>query len=386
MSTTIKGNAVPTPHRDPNKTYVSDRNVQNLEKLGVKGDELTAAKRGDEILDNTGSMPGTPSADGNLHLFELDRLDEPQNKAALFPSEANAVPTIHKLFEIPDSAPVTLAPLETLTYRLDRKLVSPAVTSVKIADLATPELQTAAKRVQLVKNSDSDASTITRDDIQWALQPANVGPFTGPTVNYLQQILGLFHDDQFAEKVIGVLPPNVQARELVSGSGVKVSVEARVGFHTSRPYPDDGRSYRWAPAIAGQSISIEAPVGYKVFVKTVANGLGASDPGNAEAVVDGNGGKQNALVNANLIAGQTSLWVQIFDPVGAMVKNVRVGIPKVDLASNTFGPGMTSGRRVQEWQDTAGNVVNHRANGDNGIPGYSLDGHPHLFAREAILT
>lgn len=386
MSNTIKGNQVPTPHRDPNKNYVTDRNVQNLEKLGVKGDELAAAKRGDEILDTSGSMPGQPAHDGHLHLFELDRLDEPQNKAVLFPNEANAVGAVHKLFEIPDTTPATLAPLETLNYKLDRRLTNPAVTSVRIQDLATPELQTAARRVQLVKNGDNDPNTISRDDIQWALQPANVGPFTGGTVNQLQQILGLFHDDQFSEKVIGVLPPNVQRRELLSSNGVKVSVDTNVGFHTWRPGRDDGRSYRWTPAISGQSLNIEAPVGYKVFVKTVAAGLGSADPGNAEAVIDGNGGAQKALDKANLIGGNTSVWVQIFDPVGAMVKNVRVGIPKLELPAMKMDPGLQSGRRVEEWQDTAGNVVNHKANGDNGIPGYSLDGHPHLFAREAVVT
>ena len=45
-----------------------------------------------------------------------------------------------------------------------------------------------------------------------------------------------------------------------------------------------------------------------------------------------------------------------------------------------------NGRRVQEWQDPAGNKIDHKANGDNGIPGYSIDGHPHLFAREAIIV
>jgi hypothetical protein len=50
----------------------------------------------------------------------------------------------------------------------------------------------------------------------------------------------------------------------------KVTVDAQVGFHTWRPYPDDGRNYRWTPALGRQGLSVEAPVGYKVFVKTVA--------------------------------------------------------------------------------------------------------------------
>ncbi|MBL8952990.1 MAG: hypothetical protein JNK82_19590 [Myxococcaceae bacterium] len=382
MTVTVRGNAPVSPHRDATKTYVTDRNVANLAKLGIGGDTLTMAKRGDELLDPA-AVGGTPRPDGTLHLFELDRLDKPANKAALFPNEAGAVSTVHQLFEVPDATQATLAPLDTLAYKLERTLTHAAVTNVQISSLATPEMRTAAQRVQLVKNSDADASTVTREDVQWALSPANVGAFTGQTRAELEKVLAVFHDDLYAEKVIGVLPPATQKRPIVEASGVKVSVDTRIGFRTGRPHPDNGRSYTWRPEVAERFISVEAPVGYKVFVKTVATaGAGAQ---NQEAVIDGNGASQRALIEPSLFDGATSVWVQIHDPIGALVRNVRVALPKHELpAMNT--PAGLSGRRVEEWRDLAGTVIPHKANGDHGIAGYSLDGHPHLFAREAVVV
>ncbi len=380
MTTTVRGNAPVSPHRDASKFYVSDRNLQNLARLGIGGDTLTAAKRGDEVLDPVGSLPGATAVDGVLKLYELDRLDKPANRAVLFPNEAAAVPAVHKLFEIPDATPAALAPLETLAYKLERTLTSPAVTTLPIAPLATPELRLAAQRVQLVKNSDADATTISREDIQWALSPANVGAFTGQTKAQLEQLQAMFHDDLYTEKVVGVLPPNVQKRSIVDVSGVKVSVDTRIGFHTGRSYPDDGRHYRWNPDVAERAINVEAPVGYKVFVKSVAT---AGDGRfNQEAVIDGNGGSQRAFAEPTLFDGATSVWVQVFDPIGAMVRNVRVQLPKLDLPPMNAPAGL-SGRRVEEWRDGAGAVI---PKNDARLNPYSLDGHPHLFSYDAVVV
>ncbi|MBK7862124.1 MAG: hypothetical protein IPJ65_26615 [Archangiaceae bacterium] len=383
MSNTLRGSAVVTAHRDPNKTYVSDRNLANLAKLGVEGDALTVARRGDEILDPAGSMPGTPKADGTLYLYELDRLDKPQNQAVLFPNERAAVPAVHALFEVPDSGPVAIAPLQNLDYRLERTLTNPAVTQANIPSLPTPEQQTAARRLQLVKNGDGNADTISRDDITWGLDPANIGAFTGYTVDALKAIAATFHDDLYAEKVIGVLPPAWQSRELVSASGVKVTVNAGVGFHTQSLRNQGRASYRWSPVMTRQAITVEAPVGYKVFAKVMTTDPAKADPGLAEAVIEGNGAAQEAFTNNALLSGNASVWIQITDPVGAMVRNVRVALPATALPPQQIDAGL-AGRKVDVWKDTSGAVIDPQANGDKGILGYSLDGHPHLFARGAI--
>jgi hypothetical protein len=373
-STTLRGSSLPSsPHRTADKLYVNDRSVGILTQLRVPADVLTVAKRGDEILDRTTSTGEAPSPEGRLTLGELDRLDKAENKAVLFPNEAASIGAVHKLFEVPASTPVALPPVKTLAYKLERQLVAPAVTMARIADLPA-HLQVAAKRLQLVKDGDTDAATIQATDIEWARQGANTGRFTQQTMNELGEIYSRFHGDQYAEKVVGILPAAEQKQLLADVGPVKVSISTRLGFRTqstNRYHPP----YAWTPQLASRALNVEVPTGYTAFVKATGQ-VGTSVQFEEHVVKPGDAALQLAALAAN---GRT-LWIQVFDANGAIVQNARYDLPVTQLETFQLAPELAR-RQVNEWRDPSGNVFMN-----NQVGGYSLDGHDHLFAARQINT
>lgn len=378
MTRIVRGANLPaSPHRDPNKDYVDDRSVGNLARLGLDAATVAVAKRGDEILDPTGSIPtDPPAADGRLTISELDRLDRPPNRAALFPDEQAAVPAVHRLFEVPGETHVQIVPVATLRYALERRLVEGAMTMLPIANLPH-ELQEFARRVQLVKNGDRDAATIERDDIRWAQEAANRGAFTAETHAGLTRIMARFHDDIYAEKVVGTLPPAVQRQTLFQDGGVQVSLASTITLSIAGR-AGNNPPYRLTPLLQARSIAVEAPAGTKMFLKSTSQVAGRV--GFFEAVVDGNGQTQRIDVPAELMSNNDHhLWIQVFDARAGLVTNARINVP-VSQLENFVVPPETQGRKVDEWRDLNGQVIDHRP----GISGYN--NYPHLFAREQIVT
>lgn len=182
------GNQIPSPHVKANATYLTARRVDTLAKVGaLSGVALELASRVDGIIANQ-------PADGRFSIEELLQIEKPGFVETLFPEEKAALPKVWSMLETIRSVPanVTLPALATLEA-ID--LSTPAGAPIKpaeldIATLGNPTLIAAAKRLQLTKNADGDASSVAEVDLDAAI--ATPGPYTPDEIDAFKKIKELF--------------------------------------------------------------------------------------------------------------------------------------------------------------------------------------------------
>ncbi len=169
--TTIKGSDIPSAYVDPNKSYMIQRNIANLNTVGALDSvEAPLAKRIDGIIAN---MP----ADGNLNLAELVRMENPTINASLFPQEKAALPKLWKLVEAPDSNDTLYGPKDNFGTVDDSLPPSAAVPPASLLISSLPaDQQDPATRLQNLYNSDGNTATVTLADLAQGI--ANPGAFT----------------------------------------------------------------------------------------------------------------------------------------------------------------------------------------------------------------
>jgi hypothetical protein len=190
--TTIKGSDIPSAYVDPNKSYMIQRNIANLNTVGaLDAVEAPLAKRIDGIIAN---MP----ADGLLNLAELVRMENPTINASLFPQEKAALPKLWKLVEAPDSQDAVFGPKDNFGS-LDQSLqpaaaVMPA--TLAISSLSA-ELQDPATRLQNLYNSDGNTATVSYADLTSGI--ANPSPFTQAEVTAFGTIQAVFRTQAVAQ-------------------------------------------------------------------------------------------------------------------------------------------------------------------------------------------
>ena len=195
--TTIKGSDIPSAFVDPNKYYILQRNIANLNTVGALDMvEAPLAKRIDGIIAN---MP----ADGLINLAELVRMESPAIHGSLFPQEQAALPKLWKLFEAPDANDAMTGPRDNFGV-VDASLppaaaVPPA--SIAIATLST-DLQAPASRLENLYDSDSNATTVTLADL--ANGVANPAAFTQAEITAFGTIQAVFRTQAVAQSSIQI--------------------------------------------------------------------------------------------------------------------------------------------------------------------------------------
>jgi hypothetical protein len=191
--TLIKGSDIPSQYVSANKYYMISRSIEILTKVGALDQAQTdLAKRVDGIIAN---MP----ANGSMQLAELVRMEDPSIFGSLFPAEKTALPKLWKLAEAPDSN--TLVAGQRDSFGMVDSSLPPAAAvppaNLAINTLATPELQTAATRLQNVYNSDNSATTVTLADLAQGV--ANPASFTPAEITAFGTIQAVFREKAVAQ-------------------------------------------------------------------------------------------------------------------------------------------------------------------------------------------
>ena len=211
--TTIQGSDIPSAYVDPNKSYIIQRNIANLNTVGaLDAVEGPLAKRIDGIIAN---MP----ADGELNLAELVRMENPTINASLFPQEKAALPKLWKLVEAPSTNDTLYGPKDNFGSVDDSLPPAAAVppSSLLITSLSA-ELQDPATRLQNLYNSDGNTATVTLSDL--AMGVANPAAFTPTEVTAFGTIQGVFRTQAVATSQSNIV--------LSPGPGI-VNVSATLG-------------------------------------------------------------------------------------------------------------------------------------------------------------
>src|SRR5262245_51832593 len=92
--TSIPGSSIPSAYVDPNLDYLIARRIGSLQQVGLSSVAISVALRVDGIIAN---MP----TDGQLHVAELVKMEQPDLFASLFPDEQAALPLLWHVLEEP---------------------------------------------------------------------------------------------------------------------------------------------------------------------------------------------------------------------------------------------------------------------------------------------
>lgn len=187
LITRAQGATIASPNVDKTKTYLSVRSIEPLETLGALPGALgSLARRVDGVI---GSKP----ADGRFSITEILRMEQPSYIRTLFPDERAALPALWALLETTplDPTPISVASLPTFS---PVDVSTPATMPIKPPklDIATlpGALQMDARRLEMVVNSDGDASTITEVDLDDPLNDPD--PWTADEIDSFKAIKQLF--------------------------------------------------------------------------------------------------------------------------------------------------------------------------------------------------
>jgi hypothetical protein len=190
--TTIKGSDIPSAYVSTSSSYVIARQIDSLENAGALDMvETRLAKRIDGIIAN---MP----QDGKLHLAELVRMEDPSIFGSLFSDEKAALPRLWVKVEAPSTNHLVVGPDVGFGIVDTASPPGPAVppSSLDITTLPTPDMQSAATRLQNIYNADSDATTVQMADLNNGI--SNPGAFTQAEVNAFGTINALFREKAVA--------------------------------------------------------------------------------------------------------------------------------------------------------------------------------------------
>jgi hypothetical protein len=184
----VKGSTLGSAYAKPSSTYLTVRTVSLLEQVNaLSEDVMKLADRVDGIIANQ-------PPDGRVSVQELVKIEQPGFIETLFPAEKAALPKLWALMETSNAAPKNpsaVAALPTIQVQDTSKAAGTlsAPTFLAINELPS-ELQQAANRVQLTKDSDNDDATITVADLNAVI--ATPGPYTPAEVKQFEEILAIF--------------------------------------------------------------------------------------------------------------------------------------------------------------------------------------------------
>jgi hypothetical protein len=154
-----KGSTINSPSVDPAKMYWGDRSIQMLAQIGyLSAAEASVASRADGIIAN--SPPN-----GRIGVDELAVLESPAHINTLFPDEKAVIPKLWKILVIDDVTSYTPAAVAVPVTVHDTYPHAPFQMPIASLDASYRQL---ASRIELTKNSDGDANTISGSDIEGA--------------------------------------------------------------------------------------------------------------------------------------------------------------------------------------------------------------------------
>jgi hypothetical protein len=184
----VPSSSIASPNVVAGKTYLSTRRISPLASVGaLNGAMGSLVYRIDGIIVNQ-------PADGRLSISELVQMEQPGFIETLFADERAALPSVWELMATTSDppTPLAIAPLATVQpvdiSTPPGQLAKPA--SLAISTLPSTSQKDAANRLELTRNSDGDATTVTEADLNAAI--ANPGPYTRSEVSTFGDILLLF--------------------------------------------------------------------------------------------------------------------------------------------------------------------------------------------------
>lgn len=249
----VPGSALLSPHAKASAHYLTVRSINTLESVGALSEmEARVAKRADGII-------ATQPSDGRISVRELLQLEAPGFIETLYPEERAALPALWALLETTNESPkvveeVVEIPMSSVDDVMDvsvrpSSLVVP--TSLALSSLS-PTQQAAARRLQLSKNHDGDAATVSKTDIEAAL--ASPGPYTPAEKTELEAILPLYLERAVSacSARARVAAPFESLRRLPAFGGVEVKEVRSLKYEETRSSSYDNprlelmaRRYQW---------------------------------------------------------------------------------------------------------------------------------------------
>jgi hypothetical protein len=227
----VAGSSISSPNAKASATYLTARRVDTLQQVGaLTGTALDLASRVDGIIANQ-------PADGRVSVQELLQIEKPGFIETLFPEEKAALKKVWEMLETTRGVAtnVTLPPNLTLEA-VDVSTVAGA--PIKPAKLAIasldPTLATDARRLELTRNDDGDAETVTEADLDAAI--ATPGPYTPEEVKSFQAIKALFlaRAGTALHAKLQVTDPGATSKLLATWGPAKVTFDQVVSYQERR--------------------------------------------------------------------------------------------------------------------------------------------------------
>jgi hypothetical protein len=227
----VAGSSLNSPNAKSSATYLTARRVDTLQQVGaLTGVALGLAARVDGIIANQ-------PADGRVSVQELLQIEKPGFIETLFAEEKAALPKVWETLETTRGVAtnVTLPPNLTLEA-VDLSTTGGA--PIKPAKLAIASLDAglvaAARRLQLTRNDDGDAETVTEADLDAAI--ATPGPYTPDEVKSFQAIKALFvaRAGTALRAKVQVTDPGTTTKLLATWGPAKLSYDQLVSYQERR--------------------------------------------------------------------------------------------------------------------------------------------------------
>lgn len=231
LITRVQGSTIASPNVDKTKVYLSVRSISTLESLGALSGPLgTLARRVDGVI-------GAKPADGRFSVAEILRMEQPSYIRTLFPDERAALPALWALLETTplDPTPVNVANLPAFA---PADASAPATVPLKPPKLAISTLpsalQTDARRLEMIVDSDGDRETITEADIDDPLRDPD--PWTADEIDAFKAIKQLFiaRAGTTLKYALQVPAPFSVKNTVATWGGVTLDVEQSLRYEETR--------------------------------------------------------------------------------------------------------------------------------------------------------
>lgn len=187
LITRIPGSTLTSPNVNKMRTYLSVRNIGTLENLGaISGALASLAYRVDGVI-------GAKPADGRFSVAEILKMEDPRYLRTLYPDEKAALPALWALLETTNDSPtpISVSPLSPFATVDASTAATMPLKPPKLDISSLPAtLQPAARRLQMIVDSDSDPTSITEVDIDDPL--AFPDPWTQTEIDDFKAIKQVF--------------------------------------------------------------------------------------------------------------------------------------------------------------------------------------------------
>jgi hypothetical protein len=227
----VAGSGISSPNANKNATYLSARRIDSLTTVGA----MTKAQSG--LAERVDGIIANQPADGRFSVAELLQIEKPGFIETLFPEERAELPALWALLETSNAAPANVSPSPPMTVA-GKDVSTPAGAPIEPASLKIDSLpanlQQSSTRLELTHDSDGDASTVTKDDLNAAI--AAPGPYTPADVAAFESVLDLFvaRATSTLSAVVEVPAPFTTSTTLASFGAASLSLSETLDYRETR--------------------------------------------------------------------------------------------------------------------------------------------------------